>query len=166
MSDTCSASLTLAGVLIGQDRAERLIKALRKAGANGVRSLTAQTKPFPHEFQFYECNYGCMDDDLADLLTEFGLSYVWDHGAGSEYGASATVYEAQNQTLHTQNLTHNGEPYVVYGQIDDADERAHIAAFLVARETVFNTTFTCAESAHGVLAHFCENNAPKHADPA
>lgn len=48
-------------------------------------------------YTFDEVNYGTMDPDLDKALRKAGLSYIWDHDAGYEYGPGTEMYDAETE---------------------------------------------------------------------
>lgn len=49
-------------------------------------------------FSFNEMNYGIMPDGIKKALHKAGLSYIWDHDAGAEYGQGTEMRDAETDS--------------------------------------------------------------------
>jgi hypothetical protein len=105
MGDRCSCTLRIAGVL-KHEHIPLLAKAMDNAGVDGRQNedLLKEGKDF---FDFYEVNYGSMDQHLQKTLFSLKLSFCWNNDFGDEYGPADLYYDARTGKMAEYSLSNN-----------------------------------------------------------
>lgn len=101
MGDRTTCNLYLYGDLkqVSPQHLDELIEAITDAGPEtyGEGSAAEKLAAANGHFWFYEVNYGEMDSELEEAITNAGLSYVWAWDAGGGYPSGMKLVNAQTE---------------------------------------------------------------------